>query len=955
MCENQENNTQKVTEEKLACEYPYLNTDLPLDVRINDLVSRMTLDEKIGIIPTQQAAVQRLGIKEYNVGGEAAHGVVTKMGKATVFPQPIGLSSTWDTELLEKIGSVIGDEARIYYKRREEKGGLTLWAPTIDMERDPRWGRTEEAYGEDPYLTGELSANLIKGMQGDHPFYLKLVPAPKHFYANNKEEGRIWESSSISPRNKYEYYLRAFKPAFVCGKAGSMMTAYNEINGTPCIVNPEVQKIVKDEWGCPGFIVCDGGDMSQTVEFHKYYETHAETIANAIKSGVDVMTDEAELVIKSTKEAIERGLLTEEELDRAVKNVFKIRFRLGQFDSDELNPYANIPESLLCSEEHNALALKAARESVVLLKNENNTLPLNKDNVKKVAVIGSLGNEIYRSWYTGKQPYKVTPLQGIEKKLQGKTVLYKSGNDIVNILSIANNKFLSIEDDKNQLVANKDNKGESFEITDWGWSSFALRAQINNKFVTTDDISVTANADDIWGWNVKEVFKINSDIDDTHTINTWNNRSVIATENGTQPLSVVDEISKLNEGKFKINKVVDGLEEATQAAKESDVAIVFVGNHPLINAKEEFDRKDITLPPAQEELIKEVYKANPNTIVVIVGGYPFAINWENENIPAILYASHGCQELGNAVADVLFGDYSPAGRLSMTWYKSIEQLPKISDYDIIKGKRTYMYFEDKPLYPFGHGLTYTNFEYSNLSLSSGEMDEQGKITVQVDVKNTGNIDSDEVVQMYTAAVNSRVKRPTKELKGFKRLHIKAGETKRVEFTLQAEQLAFWDVTRDKFCVESGSYTVMIGTSSDNIALKDTLKVNGETIPYRNLTKVTAAENYDDYYGVTINECKEGGTCVCSNNGNEWTMFDEVNFSDDINSFEARVSNTFGKGVIEIRLDNIDGELIGVCTVEKTESMQTWITSSCSIACVQGVHKIYLILTRGINVKNFKFI
>lgn len=266
-------------------QYIYKNSTLPLETRIKSLISLLTLDEKIKLLPTRQAAIERLNINDYSVGGEAAHGVVSSIGPSTVFPQPLGLASTFNDKLLLEIGSVIGDEARIYYDKSNRKYGLTLWAPTIDMERDPRWGRTEEAYGEDPILTGKLSSNLIKGMQGNDDFYLKLVPAPKHFYGNNNEEGRIFCSSSIDKRNKNEYYLKAFKPAFTEGKAKSMMTAYNSINGTPCILNSEVQDIVKDTWGCDGFIVCDGGDFSQTVDYHKYYKTHAETIAGALKAG----------------------------------------------------------------------------------------------------------------------------------------------------------------------------------------------------------------------------------------------------------------------------------------------------------------------------------------------------------------------------------------------------------------------------------------------------------------------------------------------------------------------------------------------------------------------------------------------------------------------------------------------------------------------------------------------
>ena len=680
--------------------YPYWDTNLGLKTRVQDLVSRLTLSEKISLLPTRQAAVERLGIKEYSVGGEAAHGLVSRPNITTVFPQPIGLACSWNPNLLEEIGSAIGDEARAYYKKNDEKGGLTLWAPTIDMERDPRWGRTEEAYGEDPHLTGKLSSALIRGMQGYDSFYLKMVASPKHFYGNNNEEGRIWCSSSIDPRNKQEYYLKAFKPAFVEGGACSMMTAYNSINGTPGILNPEVQNVVKDQWGLKGFVVCDGGDMSQTVDYHKYYKTHAETMATAIKSGVDCFTDYAQLVIKSTKEAFDKGMITEAEIDKAIFNIFKIRFRLGQFDSEKLNPYSSIPQSVICCEKHNELAKKAAKQAIVLLKNENNTLPLNKENIKKVAVIGPLSDIVYKDWYCGVHPYTVTPLQGITNKLPNKKITYVKGNDKITLCSKTNNKFLSVDTSNDScVIADKEIEGKSeiFELEDWGWGSYALKSEANNKFLSTsDDGSITASSDQVFGWFVKELYNLILEDSNTYSLKTWNGKDINLLKD---KLSANEETNKSTKEKFTKNIIVNGISEAVAAAKDAGVAIVVVGNNPVINGKEEIDRKDITLPPSQEELIKEVYKANPNTILVIVGSYPYAINWENDNIPAIIYTAPGGQELGNAIADVLFGDYSPAGRLNMTWYKSIDQLPDIMDYDIIKGKRTYMYFDGTPYIP----------------------------------------------------------------------------------------------------------------------------------------------------------------------------------------------------------------------------------------------------------------
>lgn len=821
---NNDNSTQSKS-------FPFMNPSLDLNTRISDLISRLTLSEKISLLPTSEAAVDRLNIKSYGVGGEAAHGISIPKDPATIFPQPIGLSCTWNPDLMKKIGSVVGDEARIYYDKYNRKEGLTRWAPTIDMERDPRWGRTEEAYGEDPCLTGKLSSELIKGMQGDHAFYLKFVPAPKHFYANNVELGRTWLSSSITPRTKHEYYLKAFKPAFVEGKANSMMTAYNSINGVPCIVNPEVQSIVKDSWGCDGFIVCDGGDMSQTVEHHKYYSSHAETIANALKAGIDCFTDDVDLVIKSTEEALERNLITESDINRALTNIFKIRFRLGQFDPDELNPYSNIPKEKLCSKEHNDLALTAAEEAIVLLKNENNILPLNKDKINKIAVLGPLADALPKGWYSGNVPYKITTLDGIKEKLCNKEVVYHSGNDTVALLCDENKRYLCLSGDDSETISCSEEKvtlANKFEVCDWGYNSFTFRNKVNNKYLTTDDLTISSSSKDIWGWFLKQSFKIHDFYSDKFKINTWNGGHV-QIENTSGILHVTESyahntVNFKDEITFKKEVLDDGIAEAVKLAKSSDVAVVVVGNHPLINAKEEIDRPDINLPLYQEKLIKAVYAANPKTIVIVIGSYPFAINWINDNIPAILYTAHGCQELGHALANCIFGDYSPAGRLSMTWYKNLDTMPDINDYDIINGKRTYMYFEGDPLYPFGYGLTYSDFKYSDLTIEKNSIGLNDKIKVDFKLTNIGTIESDEVPQMYVHVSSTKIKRANKQLVDFKRINLTPMESTTISFTLNSDDLMFWSEEKNDFSLEKCSFEVMIGRSSDDIKLKQCVGV-----------------------------------------------------------------------------------------------------------------------------------
>ncbi len=945
---------EKIADKKIY-EFPFQNPELPLETRLNDLISRLTFEEKVNLMCQYQPAIDRLGIKAHKQGTEAAHGMAW-LGKATTFPQTIGLACTWNQELLKEVGDVISSEARAFYKKNPEVNGLTLWAPTVDMERDPRWGRTEEAYGEDPFLTGKLTASLVKGIQGDHPFFFKAVATLKHFLANNNEIDRGSCSASIDPRNMHDYYLKAFEVPFKEGGAYSMMTAYNSINGTPAILHPYVKEIVKEKWGMNGFIVSDAADLLGVVREHGYYDNHAQSVAEAIKNGIDSMTDDFEETTKAIFEAVERNLINENDLDCALRNTFRVRFRLGEFDPAENNPYATITESIICDPKHAEISNRAAKESVVLLKNENNTLPLNKNALNKVSVIGPLGNIVYRDWYSGDFPYSLTPYEGIKSKLEGKQVTFHSGNDKI-VLKHGRDIVSLGEEENSPLIITKQEKQEAarFELSDWGWGSYTVRSLDSGKYVTSaDDKNIAASAEEIYGWFVKEVLHIIPENESKIKLSTWNNHAVVLGENGKLQVSEDKDSSK--SVLLEKEMIEHGLEEAVKAAKESDVAIVFVGNNPVVNGKEEIDRPDITLAESQERLIKEVYKVNPNTIVVVVGSYPFAINWVDDNIPAILYTSHAGQELGNAISDVLFGDYNPAGRLNMTWYRSVSQLPNILDYDIIKGKRTYMYFDGDVLYPFGHGKSYSNFEYSNLSLSTSEINENEEVSISVNVKNSGSITGDEVMQLYFRALDSRFQRPLKQLIGFKRVSIKAGDSQEVQFTIRASELAVWDVTRDKYCVESGVYELLVGKSSSDIQLQERLKVNGETIPLRNLYENTRAENYDDYDGTVINECKEGGHSVQMKTGS-WIMFSDVDVSRGLQSVEVRAANQSEKAEIDIYLGHPGGEKIGQFVVKNTGGSQSWHTVTGPVTLPENAvnTKVYFVSHGEVLISYFRFI
>ncbi|MFN3699514.1 MAG: glycoside hydrolase family 3 N-terminal domain-containing protein, partial [Dictyoglomus sp.] len=415
---------------------------LTIDERVKELISQLTLEEKIKLLPTRQTGIERLKISDFHIGGEAAHGVAW-LGKATVFPQPIGLSSSFDRDLMRKIGEVVALEARAYYYMRGKIGGLMLWAPTVDMERDPRWGRTEEGYGEDPFLAGEMASAYIQGLQGDDPIYLKTAMTPKHFFANNNEKDRDKFSANIDPRNMYEYYLEVFRRVIIKGKATCLMTAYNAVNGIPCIINPIVREVIKEKFGLSGCVVTDAADFRQTVTSHYTFENHYETLAYALKAGIDAFTDDPELVIESAWQALEKGLITERDIDEAIANSLKVRFRLGEFD-EEISKKFYVSPGKICDKEHSKLAYEAALKSTVLLKNENKFLPINKENINKIAVIGPLANKNYNDWYSGTYPYKVSILQGIVNKLYPKEIFYHDSYDLVAIKSVKNNKYLRV-------------------------------------------------------------------------------------------------------------------------------------------------------------------------------------------------------------------------------------------------------------------------------------------------------------------------------------------------------------------------------------------------------------------------------------------------------------------------------------------------------------------------------
>ena len=827
--------------------YPFRDTSLAIDERVDDLVERLTLDEKISMLTTWQKAVPRLGVGEWHIGAEVARGYVSRNPEkpTTVFPEPIGLAATFDPALMESLGEIAGKEARILHAENP-KTNLMLWGPTVDACRDPRWGRNEEGYGEDPFLTGEMSKAYTVGMAGRDPRYMRTVPTLKHFFANNNEHQRDRCNANITPRCKFEYYYEFFRPSIEEGGARSMMASYNEISGVPAILNPDLRPIIKDKWGLD-FIVTDGGDFSQNVTAHRYSLSHAETIALALKAGTDIMTDGAEIVSAAAYEALEKGLMTEEDIDRSLKNSLRARFKLGEFDPPEMNPYSSPDPSEMDCGAHREVNHRAALEQFVLLKN-GGLLPLKKG--LKIAVIGDISSHNYMDWYTGWSSYNITVLDGLKKLYGGENVVYDDGHDRVAIRSKLNGKYLSADAEGSVFAsADKPCAGSVFIKADWG-GEVTYKVESTGKFFTTE--TMKADSDTTYRWFNQEILRP-SDSDGGRTYLTYFKRSVLGVDGGGRLVQMPIKNPK-PETLFEEVVVSDGAERVREIAKNADVVIAVLGNNPMIIARECYDRSSLRLAPHQSEIFRAAANVNKNTLLAIVSGYPFAISEEEKLASAVLYSSHAGPELGSAFAEVVSGEYNPAGRLPQTWYLSEDDLPPITDYDIIANSSTYLYFRGEKLYPFGFGLSYSDFVYSDMELkklSDG-------IEVSFSVRNVSDWDGDETAQVYFKPLSPSVKRPEKQLCGFERRLIKAGETARFTIKIAYRQLRFYDVSREKFAVEKGKYLFAVGPSSENFPLSQEVDIPGEAIPPRDLGRTVKAINYDTCRGSQMKFSKYGG-------------------------------------------------------------------------------------------------
>jgi beta-glucosidase len=922
----------------------------PFEARVADLLAQLTLTEKIGLLHQHQAPVPRLGIGGFRTGTEALHGLAW-LGPATVFPQAVGLAASWDPELIRAVGSAVGDEVRGFHHKDPARGGLNVWAPVVNPLRDPRWGRNEEGYAEDSWLTAVMATAYAAGLRGDHPQYLKTAPTLKHFLGYNNETDRDSTSSNLSPRVLHEYELPAYREPIESGAAVAVMASYNLVNGRPAHLSPLINGALRQWSDGELLVVSDAQAPSNLVDPQHYFTDHAASHAAALRAGLDSFTDHddrSEVTVGRVTEALARGLLTESDIDTAVRRILSIRFRLGEFDPPEANPYAGITQEVINSPGHQALAREAARRSLVLLTHRG-LLPLDPARHRRVAVIGPLADAVHADWYSGTLPYAVTARTGLAERLGEGAVRWCEGAHRVMLRVHGTDEHLTIADDPHgaPVVVGPGGPGAHLDLIDWGGGNCVLRAAATGRHLRVDEQgTLVADSPGPNGWVVRETLRLVERVDRAVAVrHAATDRYLTVGADG----AVRAEAAGPDEATgFVVELVACGETAAAQVAAEVDVAIVVLGNHPMVNGRETEDRADLALPADQEALLKAVHAANPNTVLVVSSSYPYALGWADENLPAVLWSAHGGQEYGHALAEVLFGDADPGGRLTQTWYRSAADLPDLLDYDIIASDATYLYYRGAPVYPFGHGHSYTTFGYENLRLSADEVGsaegDDDAVAVSVDVVNTGARPGDEVVQLYTHQLRSRVKQPLRALRGFTRVSLAPGERTTVTMPLRAADLAFWDVTSGAMVVESARHRVMVGRSATDVALSSLLTVHGVQIPPRSPARLRAVD-YDDCYGVTLcDESPVAGDTVRATEPAAWLEFHQVDLSARPTVARLRGGRPgAGPATVWLRRDDpLAGPVLATITVPPTGSRHEFTELAAEVVDASGIADLYLV-------------
>src|SRR5579872_3112507 len=824
---------------------PYLDPNQPIDVRVNDLISRMTLEEKASQLVNQARAIPRLQVPQYDWWSEALHGVANA-GTATVFPEPIGLAATFDDSLIHQMAVIIGTEARAKHDlavkagRRDIMEGLDFWSPNINIFRDPRWGRGQETYGEDPFLTGRMGVAFVTGLQGDDPKYFRVISTPKHYAVHSgPEPARHSMDVQVSKHDMEDTYLPAFRAAVTEGKAESVMCAYNRVNGQPACANTFLLKDqLRDAWKFNGYVVSDCDAVTDIFEGHHFTKSQAEATAMALKTGMDNECADFFTVAKDSKDyqpyidAVKQGLLTEADIDVSLKRLFTARMRLGMFDPPSMVPYANTSASEIDSAAHRQVALKAARESMVLLKNDG-VLPLALG--KKILVVGPLAEsvEVLHGNYSGTASHAVTALEGIRKQF-GAQVTYVPGTNFLREPAVIPTSVLSTQDGKPGL------KGEYFSSADLSGTPATVRV---DPYVDLQLSHRNPHAlllpEGMTDFSVRWTGYLTPAESHTYQVGLigsmqrlWLDDKLIVDDailHDPNPQFATLELTKGHRYSVKIEYLPGGrttklvwlpislnpIFDAAEAARKSDVVVAVVGITSKLEGEEMKvsvpgfrggDRYSLNLPAEEEALLGALKSSGKPLVVVLMNGSALAVNWANDHANAILDAWYSGEEGGTAIAQTLAGANNPAGRLPVTFYKGVEQLPDFEDYSM--NNRTYRYFTGEPLYPFGYGLSYSKFEYDNLKISSPVLQAGDSLTVEVDVKNASQREGDEVVELYITFPKV-AGAPLRALRGFTRVHLGAGEQKHVKLALGPRDLSYVNEAGDRL-VGAGDYVITVG-------------------------------------------------------------------------------------------------------------------------------------------------
>ncbi|MGW3665938.1 glycoside hydrolase family 3 C-terminal domain-containing protein [Streptomyces sp. NPDC005141] len=890
---------------------PFRDASLPFAKRIDDLLARLTLDERIAFLHQFAPAVERLGVRAFRTGQEALHGVAW-MGPATVFPQAVGLGATWNADLVRRVGEAVSSEVRAM-RARDDRVGLNVWSPTVNLLRHPLWGRNEEGYSEDPGLTSAIATAYTRGLRGDHPTYWRTAPVLKHWLAHNNETSRDTSSSSVRPRVLHEYDLRAFRATVEAGAVAGVMPAYNLVNGRPNHVSPYLREQLR-VWTDQEMLVCsDAGAPSNLVDSEHYFDTHEEATAAAVLAGVDSLTDhgtDGSRIAERVRGALARGLLSEADIDAAVRRQLSVRFRLGEFDP-RLDPYADTKD--FDTPAHRALARESAEQAIVLLKNDG-LLPLGPG--VRVAVVGLLADECKLDWYSGTLIHRSTPLEGLYERFGAERVDFAEGVDRVRLRTSSGGYLAVPADDGGSdgthgaegaldpaLLAGRtdlppltaDAIGTELALIDWGEGVLTLRAPDGRFLSVADDGFVRASADQPGGWVVQETFRLEPSA-------SHENGHLLKHLGTGRYVSVAADGVKVAEGEpgnaeiFELEFGERGEDAVARAAASADVVVVVAGNDPHINGRETEDRTTLRLPAHQERLLRAARAANPDTALALVSAYPYAV--DHAELPAVLWTAHGGQAAGTALARVLAGDVSPAGRLPQTWYAGDDDLPGLLDYDVIGGRQTYLYFEGTPLFPFGHGLSYASFAYADLQVRRNA----DVLTVSCTVTNTSAVTADEVVQLYTRAVAPSVPRPRRELAAHRRFRLTPGASTTISFELPLSALAFWDVAHGRHRLEPGAYELLVGASSEDIRLSATVELEGEPgAPRPVLERGLDAADFDEQRDtVIVDRTKAAGDAVTPVGGGRGEL---VYRGCDFGGGATRITiDAAGEGVVELSLD-----------------------------------------------------